>query len=221
VTGCWQNLGQLAAEIANLPSLTKEKFFSIVDMKGIEHVQDSYAKGKGLLMICGHYGPWEFYLQSFALSGIPIEIVARRIKNPYVDALVTHYRTIHGTQIILSKNAARNTLRALKEGKMVGILIDHNVREGGLRIPFLGRMANTTSLPAILALRLGVPVHFIRGWREGEKIKSEILPAMNFAGVPNNPEGIEKVTQMMCKVFEDWIREKPENWFWIHNRWKN
>ena len=192
-----------------------------MDMKGIEHVQDSYAKGKGLLMICGHYGPWEFYLQSFALSGIPIEIVARRIKNPYVDALVTHYRTIHGTQIILSKNAARNTLRALKEGKMVGILMDHHVREGGLTIPFLGRMANTTSLPALLALHLGVPVHFIRGWHEGEKIKMEILPAMNFAGISNSSEGIKKVTQMMNKVFEDWIREKPENWFWIHNRWKN
>lgn len=220
VTGCWQNLGQSAAEIASLQSITKEKFFAIVDAKGLEHAQASHAKGKGFLMIGGHYGPWEFTSHIFAFSGIPTAAVARRIKNIHVDALVNYYRTIHGNEVMLSRNAVRNSMRALKDGKMVGILIDHRVMEGGLQVPFLGKPAYTTSLPAILALRLEIPVHFIRAWREGDKIKVEILPAMDFTGVPNSPEGIEKATRMMSRVFEDWVREKPENWLWIHNRWK-
>jgi len=220
VKGCWQNLGLTAAEIASLPSIDKEKFFSIVDAKGLEHAKASHAKGKGFLMIGGHYGPWEFTSHIFAFSGIPTAAVARRIKNPHVDELVNHYRTLHGNEVMLSKNAVRNSMRALKDGKMVGILIDHRVAEGGLQIPFLGKPAHTTSLPAILALRLQIPVHFIRAWREAGKIKVEILPAMDFTGVPNSPEGIDKATRRMSRVFEDWVREKPENWLWIHNRWK-
>ena len=220
VKGCWQNLGMSAADVASLPSVDKENFFTIVDAKGVEHVKASQAKGKGILMIGGHYGPWEFTSHVFAFSQIPMAAVARRIKNPYVDALLNHYRTLHGNTLIQARNAVRNTIRDLKEGKGVGILIDHRVAEGGLVVPFLGRPAHTTTMPAILALRLRAPVHFIRAWRQGGKIKLEITPEMDLSGVPNSPEGIEKATRMMNGVFEGWIREKPENWLWIHNRWK-
>ena len=220
IIGCWQNLGASAAELSTLPSLSREQYLSCFETDGLEHLKKSHALGKGLILLAAHYGPWEFSGHLFPLNGIRTAAVARRIKNPYVDRLVNRFRSFYGNEVILAKNAVRNTMRALKEGKMVCILMDHRVTEGDLQIPFLGRPAHTTSLPAILALKLKIPIHPVRFWREGTTVKVQAMPAVNFRGIPDNKEGIKEATQKMNSILEDWIREKPENWLWIHNRWK-
>ncbi len=220
IKGCWHNLGETAAEVSVLPTLKPEEYLPLYETEGMEHLRESYAKGKGVLMLTGHYGPWEPLECFFPRNGIKTCVVARRIKNPYVDDLVNGFRKFHGNEVIFAREAVKNSLRALKAGKMVVVLIDHRVMEGDLQIPFLGKPAYTTSFPAFMALRQNVPVHFLRCWREGEKVKTQITPAMSFEGIPNSKEGVVTATIQMNKVLEDWIREKPEPWLWIHNRWK-
>jgi Kdo2-lipid IVA lauroyltransferase/acyltransferase len=104
---------------------------------------------------------------------------------------------------------------------MVVVLMDHRVREGDLQVPFLGRPAYTTGFPAIVALKGEVPIHFMRCFREGNNVRVQFTPAMDFSDLPHGKEGILPATKKMNAVWENWIKEKPEPWLWIHNRWKN
>ncbi|MBI3012740.1 MAG: lysophospholipid acyltransferase family protein [Elusimicrobia bacterium] len=152
--------------------------------------------------------------------GFKMAVVARRVKNPYVNDMVTRFRSCSGTQVILARNAVRETIRWLKAGNVTTMLIDHRVMEGGLRVPFFGRPAYTSSLPAVLALRYSIPVHCARCWKDGDTIRLQFERKMDFSGLEQSQEGVAEATQRMNRVIEGWIRERPELWLWIHNRWK-
>ena len=103
---------------------------------------------------------------------------------------------------------------------LLAILIDQRVVEGGLQVPFFGRLAYTTALPALLALRYSIPVHPVHCWREGEKVKVQIDSAMDFADLTARTEHFIEATLRMNAKVEDWVRKRPQDWLWIHNRWK-
>lgn len=217
---CWENLGEGAADFVKMPKISKEELYSFVEPQGLVHLENSYQKGKGALIITAHYGAWELGAKFWPLSRFNTAVIARRVKNPYVNDLVTRIRSADGTKVILSRNGAREAIRWLRQGNLLAILIDHRVTEGSLQIPFLGRLASTTSLPGILALRYSIPVHPVHCWRQGSKIKIQISPAMDFSDLAQSEEGIFEAACRMNKVVEDWIKERPEAWLWIHNRWK-
>jgi KDO2-lipid IV(A) lauroyltransferase len=170
--------------------------------------------------VTGHFGAWELGARFWPAQGFRTAVVARRIKNPLVDAWVTGIRSSGGVRVIPAREAVRESVRWLKQGNLLGILIDHRVTEGGLKIDFFGRPAFTTALPAILALRYGVPVHPVHSWREKDKVKVHIAPAMDFSDLKSRDESITEAVSRMNKVVESWVRERPEAWLWIHNRWK-
>ncbi len=220
VIECWKNLGEGAAEFVKLPSLSKEEILAVTDFEGIEPLRQSYATGKGVLMITAHYGAWELGAKFWPFSGFETAVVARLVKNPWVNDFVTKIRACEGVKVILSRDAVRETVRWLKHGKLLALLIDHRVTEGSLKIPFFGRPASTTALPAILALRYGVPVHMVHSWRENGRVKIHVSPALDFSGLKATESDIAEATLRMNAVVENWIRERPSAWLWIHNRWK-
>ncbi|OGR80118.1 MAG: hypothetical protein A3I11_04850 [Elusimicrobia bacterium RIFCSPLOWO2_02_FULL_39_32] len=217
---CWENLGEGAADFVKMAEISKEDFYSFVEAQGLTHLKNSYSQGKGALILTAHYGAWEWGAKFWPFSGFKTAVIARRVKNPYVNDLVTKIRSADGVKVILSRNGVREGIRWLKEGNLLAILIDHRVKEGGLQIPFFGRLASTTSLPAILSLRYAIPVHLVRSWKEKSKIKIHISPAMDFSDLSQSEADIFEATCRMNKVVEDWIREQPQRWLWIHNRWK-
>lgn len=220
VNKCWENLGAGVGEFIKLPGMSKEEVFSFAKIEGIQHLQKSYKAGKGVLIVTAHYGAWELGAKVWPFSGFQTAVIARRTKNPWVNDLVTRIRSCEGMKVILSRDAVRESLRWLKQGNLLAVLIDHNVTEGGLKIPFFGRPAYTTSLPAILALRYGIPVHPVYCWREGDLAKIHIAPGLDFSDLTSNEADISEATLRMNAVVESWIRERPECWLWIHNRWK-
>ncbi len=217
---CWENLGEGAADFIKMPAMTRENIFKNADVQGLEHLQKSYDTKKGALIVTAHYGSWELGGKVWPMSGFKTAVVARRVKNPWVNAWATAIRSCAGVRVILARDAVRESIRWLKGGNLLAILIDHRVAEGGLQVPFFGRPALTTGLPAFLALRYQIPVHMVRAWREGETVRVRVEPAMDFAGLSASEADIAEATSRMTQVVECWVRERPEAWLWIHNRWK-
>ncbi len=217
---CWENLGESAAEFIKMPDFGKDDIFAASDIEGMEYLRQSYQAGKGALIITAHYGCWELGAKVWPLSGFNTAVVARRVKNPWVNAWVTKIRSCQGVRVILARDAARESIRWLKGGNLLAVLIDHRVADGGLQVPFFGRPAWTTGLPALLALRYKVPVHMVRAWREGDRVQVRVEPALDFAGLGTSEADIIEATLRMNRVVERWVRERPEAWLWIHNRWK-
>lgn len=222
IRGCWENLGQGVAEFVKMPRFSDEEIKSLVETDGFEEVQKSYAAGKGVVFLTAHYGSWEWGPRLFLSKGMRMAVVARKVKNPYVNDMVTRIRSANGARVIFAREAVRGSIRWLKDGGLLAILIDHRITEGGMQVPFLGRAAHTTSLPAILALRYSMPVLPSHCWRdEGSgKIKFNFGAPMDFSDLGQSQEDIFEATlRMNCEV-EKWVKERPEQWLWIHNRWK-
>jgi Kdo2-lipid IVA lauroyltransferase/acyltransferase len=217
---CWENLGQAAWEFTRIPRLTSEEYFRWVKVEGVEHLNRSREKGKGVVLFTAHYTNWELTTQFVVFSGHPLAVIARRMKNPYVNEFISRVRSHLNVRVFMHKEAVRESIRWLKQGNVLGLLLDQRITDGGLQVPFFGRPAHTTGMPALLGLRLGSPVHPVHCWREGDCIRLRVDPAMDFSGLQANEEGIRRATEMMTLEIEKWARERPPMWLWIHNRWK-
>lgn len=216
----WGELGQTLWEFARLEKMTPEEFYRSVDARGLDHVRSAFARGKGVLFFTAHAGNWEYAVPFLSLGGFPPAMIARRIKNPWVDAWVTAIRSRFGGRVIPNRNAVKESLRWLREGKGLGILFDQRITEGGSSLPFFGRPARTTTLPALLALRLGCPVLPIHTFRDNGRLVVECEPPMDIPPLSPTPENLARVMGQMTAVVEQWIRQRPDQWLWIHNRWK-
>ena len=220
VKECWENLGQAAWEFSRVPRMTKDDYFKMVQLEGIEHLQKSFALGKGVVLFTSHTANWELTTQFLPFLGYPLAVIARRMKNPLVNDLITNLRAAKGIRVFMHKQAVRESLRWLKEGKTLGLLIDQRITDGGVRVPFFGRPAHTTTMPALLALRVGAQVHAVQCRREGDRLRLIVEPAMDLSDCPPGEEGLAKATARMTAVVERWTREQPPLWLWIHDRWK-
>lgn len=208
------------AEFAKGPGLSREDFHKRVDVEGMEHLLESHKKGKGVLAFTAHYGNWELNTLAIAFTGVPLAAVARRMKNPYVNDFITRTRSRSNVQVFMHKNAVRDSIRWLKKGNVLGLLIDQRITDGGVTVPFLGRPAYTTTMLALLALRLGSPVHAVHCTREGERVRVRVDPAMDLSKYQPAEADIIRATAEMTAVMESWVRERPPLWLWIHDRWK-
>jgi KDO2-lipid IV(A) lauroyltransferase len=216
----WSDLGAGLYEFARLGRLSKDQFRNEVRVVGEDHLRAAHARGKGVVLVTGHLGNWEYASWAAALTGLPIMAVARRMKNPWVNHWITALRARSGCNVIMHKNAVRESVRQLREGGVVGLLFDQRITAGGLQVPFFGRPAHTTGMPALLALRMECPIVPLRSWRENGRITVEFLPPLEIEPGPATPERVEAVTRQLNDMLERWIKERPSQWLWIHNRWK-
>jgi KDO2-lipid IV(A) lauroyltransferase len=217
----WAHQGESVWEFSRIPGLDAATFFERVSVHGPEAAQKSIAAGKGMILFTSHAGNWEYASIASALLGAaPLAAVARRMKNPYMNDYVTRVRSHFKVNVLMHKQAVRESIRHLRSGGTLGLLIDQRITDGGLQVPFFGRPAATTGMAALLALRLGVPVHPVNSWRENGRMHVEFGPALDLSAYEPTADGIARATALMTSVLESWIRLRPEQWLWIHNRWK-
>jgi len=184
---------------------------------GFEHFEAARAKGKGVLIATAHFGNWELSAFAHALLTAPMHIVVRPLDNPRIDAMVEHYRSLSGNHIITKRDAARDILRALKSGNAVGILVDQNtLPEEGVFVDFFGVKACANSAFVKLAHHSGAAV--VPGYALwSEKAKQYILrfdPEIPMTG------DVQRDTQAIHSHLESVIRKNPDQYLWIHRRWK-
>jgi Kdo2-lipid IVA lauroyltransferase/acyltransferase len=218
-----RNLGWMAAEFARMPSYTKENIASVVVLDGHENFLAGHSRGKGVLYLTGHIGAWELSSFAHALYGFPLHYMARPLDNKPLDAMVNQYRGLSGNKPIFKNESARVMLRILKEAGTVGILADQNTMPGeGVFVDFFGTPACTTTGIARVALHTDAAV--VPGyvfWDENlRKYRLRFEPPVELVRTGDGERDIVENTQRFAKVIEEIVRKYPEQWVWIHARWK-
>jgi KDO2-lipid IV(A) lauroyltransferase len=218
-----RNLGWMAAEFARMPGYTKENIASVVVLDGHENFLAGHSRGKGVLYLTGHIGAWELSSFAHALYGFPLHYMARPLDNKPLDAMVNQYRGRSGNKPIFKNESARVMLRILKEAGTVGILADQNTMPGeGVFVDFFGTPACTTTGIARVALHTDAAV--VPGyayWDENlRKYRLRFEPPVELVRTGDGERDIVENTQRFAKVIEEIVRKYPEQWVWIHARWK-
>jgi KDO2-lipid IV(A) lauroyltransferase len=221
--GMVRQLGWMGGEFSQLPKYTAEKIKDVVEIDGLENFLTAERRGKGVLFLTGHFGAWELAPFAQARYGHPLYFLARAVENPRVDALVNSYRTMCGNKPIEKNQSARAVLRALGEGGTVGILADQNtLQEEGTFVDFFGVPACTTTGIARMALHTDaavVPGYIL--WDAAlRKYRLRLEPAVELVRSGDLEMDVRENTQRFTKVIERVARENPEQWVWVHKRWK-
>ena len=221
--GVFTSLGRQLAEVCLFPRYTCENVSRVVIYDGYENFQQAAKRGKGVLFLTGHLGGWELSAFAHALYGHPLHFVMRPLDNPYLDHMVRDYRTMHGNIPILKDDPVRELLRAMKEGATVGILMDTNMMPPqGVFVNFFAIPACTPSGLARIALRTDAAV--VPGFTVWDpalrKYRLRFDPALELVRTGDNEADILANTQLFTDVIEDFVRQYPDQWLWVHRRWK-
>ena len=223
IRGMVQNLGWMAAEFARLPRYTKENIEQVVILEGHENFLEGQRRGKGVLYLTGHIGAWELSSFAHALYGFPLQYMARPLDNPRVDGLVNRYRCLSGNRPVFKNESARVLLKILRDAGTVGILADQNTMpEEGVFVDFFGTPACTTTGLARVALHTDAAV--VPGYAFWDpqiaKYRLRFEPVVDLSRSGDTERDVFVNTQKFTKVIEEIIRKHPDQWVWLHARWK-
>jgi len=221
--GMLRNLGWMAAEFARFPSFTDENIDETLILDGQDNFLAAQRRGKGVLYLTGHIGAWELSSFAHALYGFPLHYMARPLDNLQLNSLVNQYRCLSGNRPIYKNESARMLLKILRSAGTVGILADQNTMpDEGMFVDFFGTPACTTTGIARVALHTDAAV--VPGyayWDESiGKYRLRFEPAVELSRTGDTERDVFVNTQKFAKVIEGIIRKYPEQWVWVHARWK-
>jgi Kdo2-lipid IVA lauroyltransferase/acyltransferase len=221
--GAFDNLGRLLGEFSQFLKITHENINQTVVYEGFENYAQAAAKGRGVLMLTGHLGAWELCAFSHGVYGYPLSFLARPLDNPLLEKMIAGYRALSQNTPVDKNNSVREVLKQLRQGKDVGLLIDVNTVESeGVFCDFFGISACSTTGLAVFALRSDAPV--VPGfliW--DEKLKKHVLrfaPELPLIRTGDFKEEVAINTARFTKAIEECVRRHPEQWLWIHKRWR-
>jgi KDO2-lipid IV(A) lauroyltransferase len=216
ISQMWDNIGRIVGELTHWHRMTEKDFNQRVKL--IDHSNGEFFEKKASLVLSGHYGNWEIYPQFFLRNQIRHSMVYRHANNPFVDYMIKYIRRQSGgTFIAKGINGMRDIISSIKDQKHVGMLVDQKINTG-IMVPFFGKAAPTTPSPATLALKFGCPIFMTRIVRKnGAKYIVEIDKSLNFDKSTSN----EEIMNQVNKKLEKWIKQHPEQWFWVHRRWRH
>ena len=210
----WEMLELL---LAPLPVIRRK-----VIILGEEHVQAALAQGRGMVAIAAHAGNWEYTVMGYGLKYRPVAVVGREMDHPWAARLARYLRQRGGNSMVGKQKGMKEILGHLRANRSVGIVIDQNTTtEGGLLVDFFGKPARTTPVAALLARR-GVPVlpTLSRRLPDGRHLMV-ILPPLPLMKTSDPEADIQRHLELQSRVIEAWVRSCPEQWLWLHRRWKN
>jgi KDO2-lipid IV(A) lauroyltransferase len=221
--GVYRSLGWQIGEFCKMAGYTKQQADKFVRYDGLERYISARDRGKGVLVLTGHLGAWELSSFYHSLAGYPMSLVIRRLDNPRVDAWVNSIRCLHGNRVIHKDDFARGLLTAMHRGETVGILMDTNMTPPqGTFVPFFGVEACTASGLARVALRSGAAV--LPGflvWEPAERCYVlRFGPELELVRTGDQEHDIVANTALFTATIETYIRMYPEQWLWVHRRWK-
>jgi KDO2-lipid IV(A) lauroyltransferase len=221
VRGMWDNLGRVAAEYPHLREIRIFPRSDRVETRGLDHLQDAIAAGRPLIIFGGHLGNWEIAALAAGQYGIDVAQIYRAANNPLVDAMIAGFRGDGGEFIPKGAIASRRAVAALRRGAHLTLLVDQKLNDG-ISVPFFGRPAMTAPALAMLALHFDCTVLPARVERlHGAHFRLTIEPPLP---LPRSGDRTADVAALMAEVnrtLERWIRQRPEQWFWLHRRWPN
>jgi KDO2-lipid IV(A) lauroyltransferase len=221
--GVYRSLGWQIGEFCKMRHYTAAKASQFIRYDGIENYLEARAKGRGVLVLTGHLGAWELSSYYHSLMGYPMSMVIRRLDNPLVDTFVNELRCQHGNRVIHKDDFARGLLGAMHNNETVGILMDTNMTPPqGVFVPYFGVPACTATALARIALKTGAAV--VPGFLLWEESESRYVlrfgEALSLIQTGNVAQDILANTALFTATIESYVRRYPEQWLWVHRRWK-
>lgn len=218
--GLWDNLGRTVAEyphLARIPAIGPDSRVEVIDP---EIITETAKQGGPMIILSAHMANWEISAKAATDYGVQFSGIYRAASNPIVERLMLDCRKEVYTEMLpKGRDGAKATVKVLVSGNRLGVLIDQKMNEGE-PIPFFGRDAMTATSPAELGLRFGAPLIPVRVERlDGVHFRITVHPPVQ---VPEEGDRKSKARAMMTEVnalLESWVRERPEQWFWVHRRW--
>jgi len=215
----WDNLGRVAAEYPHLRQIRVFEPGGRVETHGFEHMDRAVAAGRRMIIFSGHIANWEIGMLAAVQYGAEVAQIYRAANNPLIDRMITRFRSIGGELIPKGSVAARRAIAVLRRGAHVTMLADQKLNDG-IPVPFFGRPAMTASALAALALRFDCDVLPARVERlGGARFRLTVFPPLP---LPRSGDHHADVATLMTRVnqtLEGWIRDRPQEWFWVHRRW--
>ncbi len=218
----FRHLGISAAEMIRLDKMDGqrdlERYFTV---EGLENLEKAKAMDRGVFVATGHLGFWEVGAFFMPLVGLPLDGVAKKAKNPYVDNYFRRMREHAGCGVIYAKQGARKIVKSLSDKRAVGVLIDHHMTpKVSVQVPFFGRLAWTTPIITQIAMKRQIPVLPIFFFRtEDLNYRVEIGEIIMLEGEVNE-ENVTANTALLTEKIEAAVRKEPSQWFWVHRRWR-
>jgi KDO2-lipid IV(A) lauroyltransferase len=215
----FRHFGEMAVEFIKMPQLSREDVDRMVTVEGEENLCRAFEAGKGVLLITGHFGNWEFMARWLTMHGYPLNVVARDARDPAATKLMADTRQGNGAQVLYRGNSARGILQALKKNQIVALLPDQNAAD--LFVPFLGQPTGTVDGPGVLHLRTGAPLLF--SWcrrTPDDRFHITFEPPEVVAPTGAQAADVARVMALINARLEAQIRQTPTQWLWLHDRWK-
>jgi KDO2-lipid IV(A) lauroyltransferase len=212
----YRHFGRVATSFVEFNNLSQSDIGQWIFVDGFDVLARTLKGGKGGIFFSGHLGNWEIMGAIVARCGFPVTFVVTTQSNKLVEELIDRYRAQVGIEIIKRKDAIRGVLSALKRNRFVAILMDQDAHEDGAFVPFFGKLASTPRGPAVFHIRTGAPLIFAHSIRlPGERYRIRLTPFDS-----HNEQDADVLTARMTATLEAAIRETPEQWLWMHRRWK-
>ncbi len=221
--GVYRSLGWQIGEFCKMSGYTAEQASKFIRYDGLEHYLAAREKGRGVLVLTGHMGAWELSSFYHSLMGYPMSLVIRRLDNPLVDTFVNRIRCLHGNRVIHKDDFARGLLTSMHRGETVGILMDTNMTPPqGVFVPYFGMEACTASGMARVALHSGAAV--LPGFLVWEAAEQRYVlhfgEELALIRTGDTARDIVANTALFTATIEAYVRRYPEQWLWVHRRWK-
>ena len=215
------NLVKIVFEIAWSLHLKESQFTEHFKIDGYHNIKNAYQKGRGVLALTAHFGNWELLTIIASMIKFPINIVVRPLDFKPLDHFIFNLRTRYGGKIIPKERSIHAIIKSLNRGEMVALLMDQNVDwYEGVFVDFMGHRACTSKGLALFALKTEAPVVPVFMIREKSGLRAEFGPEIVTVKTGDRQKDIETNTQEYNRVIENFVRRYPEQWFWIHQRWK-
>jgi KDO2-lipid IV(A) lauroyltransferase len=219
----YRNLGWLLAEFCQMADYTPEQASQFIRYEGLDHYLAARERGRGVLVLTGHLGAWELSSYFHSLMGYPMGLVIRRLDNPLVDRFVNRIRCLHGNRVIHKDDFARGLIASMRSGETVGILMDTNMTPPqGVFVPFFGMEACTASGLARIAIKTNAAVlpGFLL-WEESEqRYVLRFGRELELERTGDTEADTIRNTALFTATIERYVRQYPEQWLWMHRRWK-
>ena len=219
IRGMWENLGRVAAEYPHLDRIAAPDA-DRVEVVNPEHIYKLTKNGSSAILVGGHLGNWEIPSILAARLGIDMTSVVREQNNKLSQKILDHYRcSVNIKRIKKGSQGARQALVILRRGGVLGLLFDQKMNDG-IPVTFFGCEAMTTAAPAQLAIRLGCPLVPVRVERlRGARFRITCYPPVERVYSADRHTEAGVLMRKLNEMLEDWIRERPEQWLWLHRRW--
>ena len=218
---CFKNIGKTLVEFMRFPRLNSRQIDQYVRFEGIQHVHDALSKGNGAIILTGHFGNWELLAASISNTIAPLFPIVRELRSPRLNVIVSGYREKAGYSTIDRDTGIRQALRCLKRNELLGIVADVDTTVNGVFVNFFGRPAYTPYSPVAFALKTGAAIlpSFIIRQPDGTH-QAIIEEPLELKRCNDKEQELVKNTQKFTEIIESYIRKHPEQWIWMHKRWK-